>query len=41
MAKSKVIVICGPTASRENCTFNRAGKKNRWRNNISRFNANI
>lgn len=41
MNKPTVIVICGPTASRENWTLNRACKKNKWRDNISRFNANI
>ena len=41
MDKPKVIVIVGPTASRENWPCNRTCKTNKWRDNFSRFYANI
>ncbi len=41
MNKPKVIVIVGPTASRQIKSCNRTCKKNRWRNNFGRFYANI
>lgn len=37
----KVIVICGPTASGKTALSIELAKKNQWRNNISRLNANI
>ena len=39
--KPKVIVIAGPTASRENLVVNRTCQKNKWRNCFSRFYASI
>lgn len=41
MKGKDVIVIGGPTASREKQTCNRACKTNKWRNNFGRFNADI
>ncbi len=41
MDKPKVIVICGPTASRKNRLGRGTCKKNKWRNSVSRLNANI
>ena len=39
--KPLVIVIAGPTASRKNSFIYRTCKKNKWRNNFGRFDANI
>ena len=39
--KEQVIVICGPTASGKTGLSIELAKKNKWRNSISRFNANI
>lgn len=41
MHKPKVIVICGPTAIRENSIIYRTRKKNKWRDNISGFDADL
>ena len=40
-SKPVVIVIAGPTASRENIVIYRTCKENKWRNNFGRLNANI
>lgn len=41
MAKPKVIVICGPTASGKTALSIELAKKNKWTNSFKRFYANI